>query len=114
MSEDIMRAIAYELSNSAGKTILIREYREQIESFSHTYPDDTMHPLVRLSDALTKLAEKDAEISRLRSALEEIEMGIDALPDELECGGRMTAREMRRQALEVVKAEVKALKGPEA
>lgn len=71
-------------------------------------------PLVFRSDALAKLAEKDVEIARLRSALDEIEMGIDALPDELECGDRMTAREMQRQALIIVKEEMKDLKGPEA
>lgn len=70
--------------------------------------------VVSQTDALAKLAEKDAEIARLWSALEDIEMGIDALPDDNEDYSKMSAREMRRQALEVVKAEVKALKGPEA
>ncbi|CCT58541.1 hypothetical protein [Acetobacter pasteurianus] len=71
-------------------------------------------PLVFRSDALAKLAEKDAKIARLRQALDEIEMGIDALPDDNEDYSKMSAREMQRQALIIVKTEVKALKGPEA
>lgn len=72
MSDDVMRTIAYELSNGAGETITIREERHQIESYSHIYPTDTIHPLVRQSDALSKLAEKDAEIARYREALSKI------------------------------------------
>lgn len=55
-----------------------------------------------------------AEIARLWSALDGIEMGIDALPDDNEDYSRMTAREMQRQALIIVKEEMKALKGLEA
>lgn len=73
--------------------------------------DECTEGLVRQSDALALLAARDAEIARLREALDQIEIGIDALPDELECGDRMTAREMQRQALIIVKEEMKALKG---
>lgn len=75
------------------------------------FPDKSEVQVTPLADAIAKLAEKDAEIARLWSALDEIEMGIDALPDDNEDYSKMSAREMRRQALEVVKAEVKALKG---
>lgn len=50
----------------------------------------------------------------MREALEEIELGIDALSIEDDDGRRMAASEMKRQALEVVRSEMKALKGPEA
>ncbi|WP_215754240.1 hypothetical protein [Acetobacter sp. P5B1] len=77
--------------------------------------------LVRQSDAQAALAaahvdiaRKDDEIDRLWAALENIEVSIDALPDDMEDYSKMNAREMRRQALEVVKDEVKTLKGQEA
>lgn len=69
MSDD-MRAIAYELSNSDGETIIIRSERHQVESYKNRYSTDLVNELVRQSDALAKLAEKDAEIARLREALE--------------------------------------------
>lgn len=75
---------------------------------------NTAGPLVKLSDAQTAIAALEAEVGRLREVIEEIELGIDALSSEEDDGGRMTASEMKRQALEVVRSEIKALKGPEA
>lgn len=75
---------------------------------------DQEYGVVRQSDAQAALAAAQAEIARLWSALDEIEMGVDALPDDNEDYSRMTAREMQRQALIIVKEEMKALKGPEA
>ncbi|KXV59963.1 hypothetical protein AD947_03110 [Acetobacter tropicalis] len=94
-----------------------REHAQRIANGA----DGIIYSLVRQSDHIAKLAEKDAEIvrkdaeiERLWAALEGIEVSIDALPDDNEDYSRMSAREMQRQALEVVKAEVKALKGTEA
>lgn len=67
-----------------------------------------------LADAQAEIMRKDDEIDRLWAALESIESSIDALPDDMEDYSKMNAREMRRQALDVVKDEVKALKGPAA
>lgn len=67
--------------------------------------------LVRQSDAQAKIAALEAEVARLRETMEEIELGIDALSSEEDDGGRMTSSEMKRQALEVIRSEVKALKG---
>ena len=71
-------------------------------------------PLVRQSDHQAAIAALEAEVGRLRESLEEIELGIDALSIEDDDGRRMAASEMKRQALEVVRSEMKALKGPEA
>ena len=78
-------------------------------------------PNAGVSGAVVMKADADAEIAKLRAeiecfhkALESIEMGIDALPDDNEDYSRMTAREMQRQALIIVKEEMKALKGLEA
>lgn len=83
--------------------------------------DGIIYPLIREGDAQAALADaqaenvrKDDEIDRLWAALESIELSIDALPDDMEDYSKMNAREMRRQALEVVKDEVKALKGSTA
>ena len=88
MSDD-MHVVAYELSNSDGETILVAE-------------------LVRQSDALAKLAEKDAEIAkrdaeiaRLNDALRGIINTAYNLPEF------MCIEIMQEQA-------EKALKGPEA
>ncbi|KXV79702.1 hypothetical protein AD953_01310 [Acetobacter malorum] len=67
-----------------------------------------------LADAQVEIVRKDDEIDRLWAALESIELSIDALPDDMEDYSKMNAREMRRQALEVVKDEVKAMEGPAA
>ncbi|GCD53076.1 hypothetical protein [Acetobacter pasteurianus] len=58
-----------------------------------------------------KLAERDAEISRLWAALDSIECGIDALPADNEYGSRISAHQMQWQAVDLVKEEIKALKG---
>ncbi|MCP1271252.1 hypothetical protein [Acetobacter cerevisiae] len=71
-------------------------------------------PLVLKTDADAEIAKLRAEIECFHKALESIEMGIDALPDDNEDYSRMTAREMQRQALIIVKEELKALKGPAA
>lgn len=68
-------------------------------------------PLVRQSDAQAKIAALEAEVVRLRETMKEIELGIDALSSEEDDGGRMTSSEMKRRALEVIRSEVKALKG---
>lgn len=62
MSDD-MCVVAYELSNSDGETIIIRSERRQVESYKNRYSTDLVNELVRQSDALAKLAEKDAEIA---------------------------------------------------
>lgn len=61
-----------------------------------------------------KLAERDTVISRLWTALESIEMRIDTLPTDEEYGSGRFASEMKRQALTIVREEMKALKGQEA
>ena len=71
MSDD-MCVVAYELSNSDGETIIIRSERRQVESYKNRYSTDLVNELVRQSDALAKLAEKDTEILRLRGVLSEI------------------------------------------
>ena len=65
MSDD-MCVVAYELSNSDGETIIIRSERRQVESYKNRYSTDLVNELVRQSDALAKLAEKDAEIAEER------------------------------------------------
>lgn len=71
-------------------------------------------PNAGVSGAVVMKADADAVIARLWAALDSIEYGIDALPDDNEDGSLMSVHEMQRQALAIVKAEVKALKGPEA
>lgn len=68
-------------------------------------------PCVRQSDAKALIAALEAEVVRLRETMKEIELGIDALSSEEDDGGRMTSSEMKRRALEVIRSEVKALKG---
>ncbi|WP_086635733.1 hypothetical protein [Acetobacter sp. DsW_059] len=83
---------------------------EAIDRVCSEFPETVL-----LSEALTILAERDVKIARLQEALAEIELGIDALSDEDEDedddGRRIPAREMKRQALEVIRSEIKALKG---
>lgn len=59
-------------------------------------------PLIRQSDALAKLAEKDAEIARLRDGLARIEKQADEYPGD------------DASALGWIVSECDALKGPEA
>ena len=79
---------------------------QAMERVCSEFPD-----AIRQSDAQPQIAALEAEIMRLRGVLEEIELGIDALSSEEDDGGRMASSEMKRQALEVVRSEIKVLKG---
>ena len=105
MSDDI-RAIAYELSNSDGETIIIRSERHQVESYKHRYSTDLVNELVRKSEAQTQIAVRDAEIVRLREISElfsEYEKLMDSSED---VAGMVVYAELRKRVY-----EYEALKG---
>ena len=104
---------------TGGKEIcsgIVKWHENDIEPTLETYVPNafgrgTSVKIVTLSDHQAQIAALEAEVVRLREVIEEIELGIDALSSEEDDGGRITSSEMKRQALEVVRSEVKALKG---
>lgn len=111
-----LEAVGFEVVHVHGADLTYcRDRAQKIASGA----EGIIYPLIREGDAQAALADaqaeivwKDDEIDRLWAALESIELSIDALPDDMEDYSKMTAREMQRQALIIVKEEVKALKGP--
>lgn len=111
MTDGDLHEVGIEVVHAHGSDLTYcRDHAQKIANGA----DGIIYSLVRQSDHQAAIAALEAEVGRMREALEEIELGIDALSIEDDDGRRMAASEMKRQALEVVRSEMKALKGPEA